>query len=216
MRSFTALVGLVSITGILALAGTSQASLLAPGVSFETTLGGAPGEAAPTGTVIASLNSPFTSGAYTGTLNVQVLQGDTTNPLGGLTFVYTLSNDFTSTDAINRLTITGFNGWQVDAAYDIASLGVIPFDIDRSTSGNGNVIGVDFAQNSSTVPLTPGTIGRRIVLQTNAPAFREVLANVIDGSVTTVTTLGPNIPTPGAAAVLALGALAAGRRRRQA
>jgi MYXO-CTERM domain-containing protein len=198
---------------VVVLAGAASASLLNPGVSFHTTLGFAPGEAAPTGSAIASLNSPFTSGAYTGNLNVVVLQGDATNPLGGLTFVYTLSNNAGSEDAINRLTLAGFAGWQVDASYDIASMGVVPFDIDRS-NGSGNVIGVDFQQNASTVPLTPGTTGRRIVVQTNAPAFREIIANVIDGSVTSVTTLGPNIPTPGAAALLGLGALAAGRRRR--
>jgi MYXO-CTERM domain-containing protein len=205
MRSFA----LLTVAG---LATAASASILNPGQSFETNPGTIPAESAPTGTVIATLTSPFTAGTFSGSLFTQVIQGDSTNPLGGLTFVYTLTNNAVSPDAINRLTITGWQGWSTDAAYDVTSAGVIPFDIDRSS--NANVIGVDFQQDGTTVPLTPGTTGRRIVIQTNAPAFREVTANVIDGSVVSVTTYGPAVPAPAAAGLLALGALGAARRRR--
>lgn len=207
---------LFSAVALVAFAGLSaNAAILTPGQSFETILGSVPGgPAVSAGAVlVAQRTSPFASGTYTGSLNVQVYQNDANNTLGGLTFLYTLTNDPSPTnDAINRLTITGFNGFAVDASYVITSLGTVPFDIDRSS--NGNVIGVDFQQNGSTIPLNPGATGRVIALRTSAPAVRDVIANVIDGSVTSVTTIGPAVPTPGAAALLGLGGLAMARRRR--
>jgi MYXO-CTERM domain-containing protein len=210
IRSAMIVAGLVLSAG-----GVAHGAMLPPGTSFETTLGAAPGGPAISAgaTLVASRTSPFASGTYTGNLVVQVFQNDTNNTLGGLTFVYTLTNDPSPVnDAINRLTITGWQGWLIDASYVTAAVGTVPFDIDRSN--NGNVVGVDFQQNSNTVPLFPGNTGRPIVLRTNAPAVRDVIANVIDGSVTSVTTIGPNIPTPGAAALLGLGGLAVARRRR--
>ena len=42
-----------------------------------------------------------------------------TNPFGGLTFVYQVSNDLVSLDAIHRLTINNYSGFSVDASYQI-------------------------------------------------------------------------------------------------
>jgi hypothetical protein len=71
------------------------------------TLYPAPGEPDPTvGAPLVSMNVPFSAAPlYTGTLKSAVYKNDSSNPYGGLTFVYQVSNDLVSLDPIHHLTI---------------------------------------------------------------------------------------------------------------
>ena len=65
-----------------------------PGRSAPSANQLAVGETDPTGgTVLSSLSAPFVAGTYSGTLISQVISGDPSNPLGGLTFTYLLTNN---------------------------------------------------------------------------------------------------------------------------
>ncbi len=204
----------------LALSSAAFAAPLLPGTSLFT----APVEAAPIGTVVASLASPFATGLYSGTLYSFVLSGDVSNPHGGLTFVYYMANDVTSINSLNRLTLNGFAGWLTDASTDpaggpIPAIPVLPPPVrpvatDRDLTSN--VVGFSFL---SILPgftrIAPGQISRGLVIQTDAPFFTTNIGNVIDGAVTTAPILVPAIPAPGAAGLVILGGLAIARRRRR-
>src|SRR3954470_17182515 len=63
----------------------------------------------------ASSNLPFHGTAFDGFLLSQVVQEDHShNPLDGLTFVYTLSSNAASTNAIHRFTLTSFGSSLLD------------------------------------------------------------------------------------------------------
>src|SRR6185295_19080645 len=116
------------------------------------TLYPAPAEADPTvGAPLASISVPFSAAPlYTGTLKSEVNDNDSTNPYGGLTFVYQISNDPGSLDPIHRLTINNFAGFLIDASYQPGS-GVGATLINRSFAGT-----VGFAFFAS--PVGPGEI----------------------------------------------------------
>ncbi len=191
----------------------------AAGLSAGTTLYPAPGEPDPTvGAPLASMSMPFSAAPlYSGTLVSEVYNNDTSNPYGGLTFVYQLSNDLVSLDDIHRLTINDFSGFLVDASYQTGS-GLAATLIDRSAAGT-----VGFGFFSSPVgpgAITPGLTSALLVLQTNSSTYESTFASVINGTVTSVPSFSPaaQIPEPSSATLLALGAGAlaghAYRRRR--
>lgn len=158
---------------------------------------------------------PFATAFYSGTLTTFVLSGDTTNPLGGLTFVYLLHNNAVSQNSLARLTVNGYAGWNTDASYSTAgylAAGTIPLFIDRQA--NGDSLGFSFSNALAHSLVLPGTDSSYLIIQTNAPSWRTSIANVIDGAVTQVETFAPAIPTPGSAVLAGVGMLAATRRRR--
>lgn len=199
-------------------------ALFAPPAAFSTLLPSntvlvpSPGEPDPTGgAVLVSLAAPFSvAGSFSGTLTTTVLSGDPSNALGGLTFTYELVNDGAAgPHSIGRMTVKDFAGWVVDAGYQSASAGVVPGSIDRQPSAD--VIGFNFLPTPVDVLtsfLAPGTSSRKLVLQTNAPAYADSLASLINGNVTQVATYGP-VPEPSTWLLLGLGAgvLAVCRRR---
>ena len=119
----------------------------------------------------------------------KVIAGDPSNPFGGLTFSYFLTNNAVSANNIERLTVDGYTGWGTDVSYQTP---VPPGDIpptfnDRDASGN--VMGFTF-QNPVPLPgggflgngvLAPGDTAALMVIQTNAQSFQPTIANVIDG-----------------------------------
>lgn len=165
---------------------------------------------------------PFVGGAFSGTLESVVIAGDPTNPWGGLTFAYMVSNNAGSTNDIGRLTVIDYTGWQTDASYQAPGtsmppllLGgaVPPAYINRSTP---DVVGFSFAG----FPLGPGVLrpgmsSTWLVVQTDAPRWVHTTAYVIDGSIASVPSVGP-IPEPAALALLGLGTAFVLRRRRHA
>ena len=181
----------------------AHAAPLAPGTSLYPV----PGEADPTpGGVIASMSLPFSAAPlYSGVLTSTVVD-DPGNPLGGLTFVYELSNDFVSSDAIHRLTINGYAGLSVDASYQSPTLGLLPTLVTRSLAGT---IGFNFIPT----PVGLGELGAglttaKLVVETDAPTYVLSFASVIDGTVTSVASFAPAplIPEPSTILLFGVGA----------
>ena len=192
MRLF-GLVSSAACAAALFFAACVHAAPLPPGTSLYPV----PDEADPTpGGVIASMSLPFSAAPlYTGVLTSTVVD-DPANPLGGLTFVYELSNDFVSADPIHRLTINGYAGLSVDASYQAPTLGLLPTLVTRSLAGT---IGFNFIPT----PVGFGELGAglttaKLVVETDAPTYVLSFASVIDGTVTTVPSFAPAqlIPEP--------------------
>ncbi|HYD01668.1 MAG TPA: hypothetical protein VEB22_10620 [Phycisphaerales bacterium] len=193
---------------------TALAAPLGPNtsVSFPVNLGG-PVAALP----IATLSTPFTySGIgtpFSGILNSYVYNSDPLN-VGGLTFVYTVTNTSANTEAFGAMTVNGFGGWAIDGSTDATAPAPLPFDIYRSISGGE----VTSYYATTGIPfhgvVMPGMTSGPTILRTNATAWTLNIGAVINGSVAgNIDILAP-VPTPGSAALLGLGTLAAFRRRR--
>lgn len=173
------------------------------------------------GTVVATLTDAFSAaGAFSGTLTTTVISGDTSNTLGGLTFVYTLTNDGVSgPNSIGRLSLVDFGPFTLDGSYQIpvAAGNIAPASIDRNPSGD--VVGFNFipvATDPATGFLSPGKTSAAIVIQTDATAFAQGgFGSLIDGGVATVDAIVP-VPEPSTIALLFAGlagaALVARRR----
>jgi hypothetical protein len=162
------------------------------------------------GTEEISVTIPFTAaGAFSGSLKTTVLSGDTSNPYGGLTFIYELTNDGTAgPNSIGRMSLDGFAPFLIDASYQIPAAGIAPASIDRNPSGD--VVGFNFvplASDPATGFLAPGDSSAVLVLQTDATAYaRGTFGSLIDGGVATVDTIVP-VPEP-STMVLVLASLA--------
>jgi hypothetical protein len=207
----------VCISAIAALltATRLQAAILSPGA----TLFPVPPELDPSGgTVIASITTPITSGAFSGTLTSEVIQGDTSNLLGGLTFTYVLTNDATSIDSLDRITVSSFAGFSADASYQ-ATGGTAPTLVTRAVSGD--VVGFNFIAGIGPGALAPGATSAKLVVQTDATTYARVSASVIDSTVATTDSFAPassggSIPEPATLSLAAAGAMALLIRRRRA
>ncbi len=204
----------------LAVGGLAATEAQALPLGAGTVLIPAAAEAEPVGGVSLLLTSTGFSvpGAFSGTLTTEVIAGDTSNTLGGLTFVYTVLNDGTSgPNSIGRLSIASMLGFTIDAGYNPTS-GVAPASIDRNPSGD--VIGFNFVPtpiDPMSGFLKPGDTSTKLVIQTNAPTYAAAVASLIDGGVITVPTVGPAVPEPSTIALLlggiaSLGALRLRRR----
>lgn len=170
------------------------------------------------GTVIAGgVPVPFVAATFTGTLTTSVISGDTSNPYGGLTFVYQVSSVIgPPSGEIDRVTVNGYAGFLVDASYQSPPLaGLAPTLNNRSASGD--VVGFSFIG----FPVGPGTVlpgmtSALLVLQTDAQFYQPTIASVIDGSVAMVPSFSPAVPEPSTLAlgICALGTLLVYARRR--
>lgn len=135
---------------------------------------------------------------------------------GGLLFAYGILNDATSLDGINRVSVTNFEGWTVEAGQDVLSNSIgsqFATSVDRTS--NGGTIG--FAFTASPIGLgniMPGDGSEVLWLKTSATAYRDGTLSVIDGGVDTVLSYAP-VPEPATMATLAIGAVAMLRRRRK-
>jgi len=177
------------------------------------------GEPDPIGGIVIAggVPVPFAAPGYTGTLISTVIAGDITNPYGGLTFTYRLSNAAGSIHEIGRLTINDYIGWLTDASFQAPPAGLPPTLVNRSISGD--VMGFSFVGAPVGLgALLPGLTSALLVIQTDAPAFKPTLASVINGSVVSVPSFAPTVPEPSSIVLAAMGltGLAAwGWRRRK-
>jgi hypothetical protein len=199
---------------LVLLAGTTaHAALLTTG----NTLNPAPQEAgqpSPGAVQVATTSVPFSApGNFSGTLTSTAFRNDATNPFGlnALTFVYQVSNNQGSTNALARAVFDSFVGFQTDASWDGA--GTRPARVDRLTAGD---VGwsFDIVPPGGAGPILPGATSTRLVVQTDATFFGASNASVIDGAIVTgIPAIGPAIPEPASLGALALAGLMLRRRR---
>jgi hypothetical protein len=209
--------------------GSAQGAPIAIGGAFLT-----PAETDPTGGVlVASTVAPFVTppgvGQFSGVLSTWVYQDDPSNPFAGigdsdpthhgLTFVFQLHNDATSTTSLERMTSVDFTPFQTDVSYQAPAAGLPPTSVDRSSGPS--TIGWTFQGAPLGLGrIAPGLTTALMVVQTNAPGYVDVLANVIDGSVVQMPTFGPSAtpiggtPEPSSLTLLLLGACGLVRQRK--
>jgi hypothetical protein len=189
MLTFRSLVRVVACSALMA--SVAWAIPMAPGTSAFAAL-----EPDPVGGVAGvPLVSPLAGAAFTASVTSTVITGDLTNPFGGLTFVYEVANSRASTDALGRLTLTGYSGWLTDMSYQ-AGPGAAPTTMDRSVSGGGNVVGYSFVAVPLPSTLQPGVTSMLLVVQTNAPSWTKATGYVIDGSIASGDIYAPAVPEP--------------------
>ena len=194
----------------VACAPFAQAAPLIVGGSIFPT----PAEPDPVGgqTVCGPLVAPYSTATFSGTLTSAVIFGDTTNPYGGLTFTYVVSNDASSSNVNARLSVNGYDGFLTDASYQVPASGVVPTYVDRQLPGD--VVGFSFlGMPVGFGAIEPGQSSSLLVIQTNATTCSNSFASVIDGAIATIPTYAP-APEPTALALLSLGSLVMIRRRR--
>ena len=107
----------------------THAAMVSPGGSML-----APAEPAPTGSVLASSTSPFSTAFYSGSVTSQVLGGDSTNSLNGLTFTYQVTIDAGSPGGIERINGIDYSGFATDASFVAGTgTGIAPTTVDRGS-----------------------------------------------------------------------------------
>jgi len=201
---------LSSLSLCLAMPSFVLAGPLLPGTSML-----APAEPDPVGGSMLAGGVPvsFSAGLFSGTLTSTVLSGDVSNPYGGLTFTYLLSNNPDSADSIHRLTINDFAGFLTDASFQAGAgdasflVGTMlpPATIDRSLSGT--TVGFSFISPPlGPGDLMPGMASALLVVQTSATAFVPSFASVINATTASVASFAPTtVPEPSAVAFVGLG-----------
>ncbi len=199
----------VSVASVALFAAPVQATIytLNPGGAITASASGAPVG----GTVLGSITDPYSSGIMSGTLTSTVISGDTSNPYGGLDFVYQFTVAPGSTDTASQLTVSSFAGLLTDVSYNPASGTIAPTLFSRSSAGD--VLRFSFF----TPDVAAGQTTDLLVVQTSATSFTQGIAAIIDGQATDVGSLVPMVvPEPGTTALLVagLGGMALALRRK--
>jgi len=169
------------------------------------------------GTLLASLDSPFsfttTAGTTSGSVDTAVFQ----EAGGTLDFYYQVVNNAISATALARMTATDFAGFSTAVGFrvDGSSLpagfvdgSVAPITAD-SNSG-GSVIGFSFNPPDA-AKIAPGSDSYVLVISTDATRFTAGNASVIDGGTQTVASFQPSaVPEPRFYSLLLFAGIVAG------
>ncbi|MEX2139567.1 MAG: Ig-like domain-containing protein [Pirellulales bacterium] len=135
----------------------------------------------------------FASQTFTGFLTSSVIEGDKSNPLGGLTFTYQLANDSTSRSPLNRIALSSFANFPTDVSRQLA--GSPPSQADRI---NVDTVGFSFQSGTAQGPLLPGAQSSLLVIQTSAASFNSspAVVSAANGAaqVLSFTPVGGNLP----------------------
>jgi hypothetical protein len=192
-------------------ASLSSAAVISPGQADVAAPTGAP----PSGTIVASVLLPYQSdpaGLFTGSILSQVIANDVNNPHGGLTFLYQMVNNQTSSSSMNRLAANSFNGFITDMSY-VAGPGVVPTFVDRGP--DADTVGFSFfAPPIGRGMVHPGQFTTMLIVRTDAPGYASGSVGAINGGVATVSGFVP-VPEPSVAGLLIAGAGMLLMRRRQ-
>ncbi|MGQ9650736.1 MAG: hypothetical protein ACUVXJ_11555 [Phycisphaerae bacterium] len=176
------------VTIVVAAAPVLAAPLLPGGTLYPV-----PGEPDPVGgEVIASAVAvPLVAATFSGSVTTTVIAGDTSNPLGGLTFTYQVTNYSGSANVITQVGLAGLAGLMVDASYQIPGEGRPPASISLSSTGDGILFA--FLAGIGPGALDPGISSAVLVLQTNASNYRWTKLSAIDGSVGEAASFAPSV-----------------------
>ena len=195
LRRFSVRFVMLAFVTIGACVPASSAQATPLPVASAILAAGGPG---PVGGTVVANSGPvaFSSATFSGTLTSEVISGDTSNPFGGFTFTYLLTN-ITGPNSIDRLTIPGYGipGTLTNASYQVPALpgAILPTSFDRSAATeSGNVIGTSFTPpplGAGAIP--PAGTSALIVIQTSANQERNSIASIIDGSTAQVATFAP-------------------------
>ncbi len=178
----------------------------------------ASGETDPSGgtlTQIATESVGFTGGSgsslESGTLTSSVYKNDASNPLGGLTFTFQITNKTTpsSLTDVTGLTTTDFTGFGTDASYQTPTTNITPKSVSRNTA---DIVGWTFTATNGGV-IAPGQTSSVLVVQTNAQSFTNITASLLGGAGASAASFGP-VPEPSSLACLGTFAVLAYRRRK--
>jgi hypothetical protein len=147
-----------------------QATPLGLGASFLVDLP----SAIESGTNPVVKTNAFTVGGITGNVNVTIYGDDANNTLGGLTFIYDISNAASSVNNGEGVISFSVGGWGTHAmAFDYAGADplVLPLEVKRSVDGSTVTITFPFDQpntDQSGPPIFPNQQSYRLFLYTEA------------------------------------------------
>jgi hypothetical protein len=214
----------IALAVMIGAASSAPAAVLYPGDTGPTAVTPSPLGILPSGDTLipgAMQTNPFigTTGApsnivkFTGTLTSAVYNDPTT---GGLDFLYQITNDPTSVDEFDELSLSSFSSFSTDVDYVNGTGDVNPDSTTRS-SGAGKIVAFMF---SGGVP--GGQDTSEMLVETNSHNFMVGVGSVIDGATGGTTISAPatgtfmsNVPEPASfSAILLAGGMLLGRRRR--
>jgi hypothetical protein len=180
-------------------------------------------------TILAYTSVPATGITWTGVVFAAVIDEGLANPLGGLTFIYQVANDGTSTTDLARSTEFTFDeiflGGLIDVHYAINGSALAGFtdgdagEIPLGSDWASGVVGFDFTVAGGSIPpqkLQPGQTSSVFLIRTSAPDWTAGFTSVINGGTDDVPTFQPAagvVPEP-ASLLLFSAALSVAARRR--
>ena len=210
-----------SINVIIASAALTAVAVGASFAQGNLTPGGADISPAPTnlgGVLITSQTSQFTSiinpANYSGNFYAAVYQeSSAANPLGGLTFVWQVSNNGGSNDKIDRFTEDGFTGFQTSAFYSTQAGGLGAGTIAPNSAFRPTATEVGFRTDNGAGAgtLLPGDTSDLFIVRTDAPTYKPGAVGILDGDISSAPAYLPSppstVPEPATLAPFALGGL---------
>ena len=198
------------LAGLLLVPSISQAAYIAPSAPVApggASVGAPPTSAAP-GTLLATLNSPFSFTTTAGTTSGNILSAVFQNLTGTLDFYYQVINNANSATSLSRESNTSFLGFapQVAFRFDGGALGagftngtpgIVPLTADLDASAT--TVGFNFVPTPLGSRIPPGTTSSVLVISTLATRFNSGNAAVLDGGSATVASFQPlgAVPEPG-------------------
>lgn len=214
MRNKSFFMQATAVLAALALpVGVAKATLLSPNSFVLASLEAGPVGASLLATTNVTFNGvdSFNNVLFSGNLVSSVWSGDTSSPFSGLTFTYQLFSASTSINAIDRLTLNRFAGFQTDVGYNGAGI-----SFSRATRpASGDLIAFVFEDGSFLPALVPGGNSPVLVIQTDSPVWAIGNASIIDGATANVPAFVPQaVPEPTTVAIVLAGLAAFAMRKR--